>query len=339
MKLKLALSIFIFYQIFTAPAQEVPKKVVVEHFTNTLCGTCASRNPGFYTNYNAENTGNMVHLTIHPSSPYSSCIFNQHDKSANDDRTHYYSIYGSTPRLVINGSVISTSTSFNNASLFAPYIGQTTPVSLTMSQQKFGTDSIRVKVVVKTEASHSLGMQKLYVVLAENTVFYTAPNGENEHHDVMRKPLFGNTGIQVTVPSAVGDSLVFVQTVSTRSEWDVSRMFSLAILQDETTKSVTQTEALLASDNSNVVLGVTPLMADVEVKFFPNPTVQYLNVMTRESTPSKLVLRSIEGKQVLRTAFTNQLELDVSYLPSGIYFATVENEFGVHTQKVIKADF
>jgi len=78
---------------------QVQKNVVVEHFTNTRCGICASRNPGFFTNLN--NNPDVIHLAIHPSSPYSSCVFNQHNSVDNDDRTNYYGIYGGTPRLVV----------------------------------------------------------------------------------------------------------------------------------------------------------------------------------------------------------------------------------------------
>jgi hypothetical protein len=38
-------------QLTLAHAQ-VTKKIIVEHFTNTKCSVCASRNPGFHTNLN-----------------------------------------------------------------------------------------------------------------------------------------------------------------------------------------------------------------------------------------------------------------------------------------------
>ena len=34
---------------------QVPLTIISEHFTNTKCSVCASRNPGFYTNYNSQS--------------------------------------------------------------------------------------------------------------------------------------------------------------------------------------------------------------------------------------------------------------------------------------------
>ena len=134
---------------------QVPKKVVVEHFTNTKCSICASKNPGFYTNLN--NQTGVIHVAFHPSSPYAACALSMHNPVENDGRTNYYSIYGSTPRLVIQGVVISSGANYSSPSIFTPYLGQTSPASIKIYQYKYGTDSIRSRVVIKTEAAHTLG--------------------------------------------------------------------------------------------------------------------------------------------------------------------------------------
>ena len=113
---------------------QVPKKVVVEHFTNTNCSICASRNPGFYTNLH--NQTGILHLAVHPSSPYPNCLLYQQNGTANDARTNYYGIYGSTPRLVINGNVISGGTNYSSSSIFTPYLGLTSPASIRIIQEK-----------------------------------------------------------------------------------------------------------------------------------------------------------------------------------------------------------
>ena len=102
-----AIAILFFCQLAFS---QVPKKAVVEHFTNTNCSVCASRNPGFYTNLNMQ-TG-VLNLAVHPSSPYPNCLLYQQNATANDARTNYYGIYGSTPRLVINGNVISSAANY-----------------------------------------------------------------------------------------------------------------------------------------------------------------------------------------------------------------------------------
>jgi hypothetical protein len=106
--MKTSLKIFsILFFVSSITLAQVPKKVVVEHFTNTRCSVCASRNPGFYNNYKTQ--AGVIHLAIHPSSPYAACVLSQHNPVENDARTNYYGVYGGTPVLVIQGVVISTS--------------------------------------------------------------------------------------------------------------------------------------------------------------------------------------------------------------------------------------
>ena len=95
---------------------QVPKKVIVEHFTNTVCSVCASKNPGFYTNL--KNQQGVIHLAVHPSSPYTSCILSKHNVSENDARTNYYGVYGATPRLAIQGVVIASNANYSSAAIF-----------------------------------------------------------------------------------------------------------------------------------------------------------------------------------------------------------------------------
>ena len=336
MKLKITLIIAFALVSFTNFGQEVPRKIIVEHFTNTLCGTCAARNPGFYNNYNNQNTGNMIHLTIHPSSPYKACILNKHDKQANDERTKYYGVFGSTPRLVINGSAVGSGTSFNSAAIFTPYVGLTSPVSLTMTQQKFGSDSMRVRIVVRTEAAHSLTNQDLYVVLAEDTIFYNAPNGEDEHYDVFRRALTGVTGMSVTIPSTVGDSVVIIRTTAAHADWDFSRIYALAILQDPTSKEVTQSESLSPNVNNVVTVGIRNIAPRISYNVYPNPATNTVSISSVISGESSYRLLSITGEQVLTGSFTSNTKLNISNVTEGVYFLIIENELGVFTQKMVK---
>jgi len=107
---------------FTYSEAQISQKVIAEHFTNTKCSVCASRNPGLIQNF--VSNPDVLHISIHPSSPYATCIFNQHNKTENDDRTKYYGLYGSTPRLAINGNVQASSVNFGSSTLFTSYKGK-----------------------------------------------------------------------------------------------------------------------------------------------------------------------------------------------------------------------
>ncbi len=236
---KIAILIALF-AITTSANAQVPKKVIVEHFTNSKCGICASRNPGFYTNLAAQT--NVLHLAVHPSSPYNTCAFNVHNPIQNDARTNFYGVFGGTPQLVIQGTPLSTSANYASATIFANYIGQTSPWKITVSQTVHQTDSITATIVVKKVAAVSNLPAKLFVALAEDTVFFASPNGEAQHYDVFRKSMTTTDGLSIQLPASVGDSVSKTFTVTASSVWNINRMFALAILQDSASKQVWQTE-------------------------------------------------------------------------------------------------
>lgn len=229
-------SLFLFFAI-TMVAQ-VQKNVVVEHFTNSRCGICANRNPGLFTNLN--NNPNVIYLAIHPSSPYSTCIFNQHNATENDARTNYYNVYGGTPRIVVQGSVIPAGTNFGTATLFTSQAGQTSPFTVRTDLQLIGNGQATVEVVVKTEATHSFSTLKLFTAIAEDTIFYNAPNGENQHYNVFRESVFETDGKTITPATMVGDSVMFSETITLSNDWDWSRILSISILQESASKEVVQ---------------------------------------------------------------------------------------------------
>ena len=132
-------------------AQGVPQTVLVEHFTNTRCSVCFSRNPGFYANLR-QQPATTLHLAYHPSSPYRLCAFSQQNPTENDARTNYYGIYGATPRLVLNGSVIPIGANYADPALFTPFQGQTSPLSIQVALAPQGPDSIAATIQVQTIA-------------------------------------------------------------------------------------------------------------------------------------------------------------------------------------------
>jgi hypothetical protein len=303
---------------------QVPKKVVVEHFTNTKCSVCASRNPGFYTNYNAQS--GVIHLAIHPSSPYSACVLSQHNAVENDARTNYYGIFGGTPRLVIQGVVISGGANYSSASIFTPYLGQTSPASIKIVQSKFGNDSIRSRIVIKTEASHTLGGLSLFVALAEDTINYTGSNGEPVHYDVFRKSLTGTSGINITLPATVGDSVVYTKSSTVNGAWNFSRIVTLAILQETVSKAVVQSQSVPASSN-NITTGISSYNisnANIAAIVTANGI---LVKQDKFSENSSITLYDLTGRALLNKMLTNNIEtIPVSEISAGIYLYSIKSK-------------
>ena len=308
-----------------ARSQAVPQTVIVEHFTNTRCSVCFSRNPGFYANLRQQPAGTL-HLAYHPSSPYRLCAFSQLNPTENDARTNFYGIYGSTPRLVVNGSVLPAAQNYADPALFAPFQGLTSPVAVQVTLTAQGPDSIAATVQVQTVAPPPLTGFTLYVALAEDTVFYAAPNGETVHHDVFRKSFAGVAPEPIT-PAAVGNTLTLRRVVAADAGWARPRLYAVAMVQ--------QAGGILvqagASPRLGTVLSAPADLAETAASVvYPNPVRETLRFVAAPGAawqvvdaPGRVVARGAAGGGEAPTA------LDVRGLATGAYVLRVSGRRAV----------
>lgn len=327
-------ALVVFNQHATA---QVPKKVIVEHFTNTKCGICASRNPGFYTNLNSQS--GVIHLAIHPSSPYAACVLSMHNPVENDSRTNYYGVYGGTPVLVIQGVPVSTSVNYSMPSIFTPYLGQMSPAKITIRQTKFGVDSIRSTIIIKTMATHTLTNLKLFVALAEDTIFYTGSNGEPKHFNVFRKSYTGTSGVAVTLPANIGDSVVYTKSSPSNVTWVFSRMQTIVILQDGTSKSVVQSESVPA--NSNYVISTPTGLDNQSISNTLISVYNYENNIiinqSKKIDNTIFILNDVLGRSLISKTIDNEKEtINTSHLIQGVYLYSIKtNNSIIKTGKIV----
>lgn len=311
-----------FFISFSASfAQPVAKTVVAEHYTNTYCSICASRNPGLYTNLS--NHPQVLHVAYHPSAPYAACPLSMHNVAENNARTNYYGIFGGTPRLVIQGDVISASANYADAALYTSVLGQTTPFSLRVTLMPFGSDSVITRVVVKKEDASSLTDLQLYGALVEDTLFFAAANGESRSYDVFRKSVWGATSLSITAPAAVGDSLVYTRTSAVNAVWLRSRMYALVMLQDADKNMVQATRSANLPSAA-----ATPLMAaTTNINIFPNPANSKLWIKAADSVfPISYSLYEATGRQIQNAVLEQaQSYIDISALPKGVYTLKLSN--------------
>ena len=311
---------------------QVTKKTIVEHFTNTKCSICASRNPGFHTNLNANPA--IQSISIHPSSPYSTCFLSQQNTSDNNARANYYSVFGSTPRLVINGSVISTSQNYNDAAMFTPFISQSN-FTVMINQFAVGADSIRSEITVKRIAFGAPnGNASLFAGLVEDTVFGNGGNGEAQHYNVLRRVLFTAQGQVINLPINVGDSIVLNKTENFNSIWNTSRIRTVAILQEEVSKMLIQSEL-----SSTAQIGASTLIkTNNEINIFdvyPNPANQYITVVGNEQKVLNYELTNQFGQVVMNGKISSQQRINVSNMSDGIYHVKLFDECTNSTRKIV----
>ncbi len=308
---------------------QVPRKIVVEHFTNTFCSVCASRNPGFFTNLDAQQ--DILQISIHPSSPYSQCYFNKQNKAENDARTQYNGVYGSTPRLVINGVALSASTNYNSATIFEAYKAQTSEISIRISG-KFVGDSVVVQTILKAEANNTLGMANLFVALANEKINYAAGNGEQVHHNVFRKSLFANNSLSLALPAMKGDSLVITSSVKKEATWNASDLFAMAILNNASSKAVIQAEKSIAFSLANGL----EVISVSSFKIFPNPVQDFLQFENEHYQWQQFKVYTLQGSLVNSGKLNSQTGISVGGLNQGIYILELANEQYLYRGKFIK---
>jgi hypothetical protein len=322
----IGLTLFLLGQLASA---QVPKKIVVEHFTNTFCSICASRNPGFFTNLSSQQ--DVLQLSIHPSAPYSQCYFNKQNKTENDARTTYHGVFGSTPRLVINGVAISASTNYNNASIFDPYRNQTSEVSVEVKGRYVG-DSVEVTTIIKAAASNTIGEANLFIALANTNVNYPAANGEQLHRNVFRKSLNGVSGALVSVPALAGDSLVLISKAKREDTWGINDLFAMAIINHATNKSLIQAAQSSTFSNTN---GFNDLQR-VALSTYPNPVKDFLNIQLENTSGMQVKIYQLQGGLVMESDLTSNESIDVSGLSQGLYFIELRSTDQVFTGRFIK---
>ena len=325
MKKSIILSAILFVSSY-AQAQ-IAQTTVVEHFTNSNCGVCAANNPNIYTTLNTYP--NVLHITFHPSSPYASCVFSQQNPSENDARTNYYSIYGSTPRLIVNGSLVSTASL--NTSLSATS-SLNTSYQISLTQQFITTDSVFVKVKIKKIAADTFTNAILFVGAFQDTIFQTTGNGESVHHDVFRKSLSAITGDNITLPNTVNDSIEVMYQYHIASTWAANRMNSLAILQSSNKKVIN------AAQSTNVTLAPSALK-DITVSsnaIFPNPCTNILNINDAKNYTSVRLINQL-GKVVFSENLIGTKSIDLSNIVKGFYVVElIDNNNHRKVSKLIK---
>jgi hypothetical protein len=301
--------------IFSVPAfTQVERKAIVEHFTNSRCSVCASRNPALFDLL--DDYPEVLHIAYHPSSPYSNCIFSQHNQTENDARTNFYGIYGGTPRVVLQGGVIGFQNPILNQQQLEGELGMMSDYSISVEQveQDGGLVDVTIEIEKVSGASDDLN---LYAAIVEEYIDYASPNGENGHHNVFRKVL---TDEAVNLPTT-GNTLTINKSYTLDPEWGDTQMYVMAILQKTGSNQVVQAER---SDNTS---GGPSFITDNQTNaikdlFYPNPAKDVIQINPEYMDKYvEACIYSIYGQLVDKIRVED--EIDISNLVAGQYIVVL----------------
>jgi Outer membrane protein Omp28/Secretion system C-terminal sorting domain len=313
-------------------SQNVKKYVLMEHFTNTNCGTCGSINPSFFNVIKVETNKDVHHMTVHPSIPYADCALYQANTAPQDKRSTFYGILG-TPRVSVNGAA-ATSVSNISATTLTTETAKTSPVSIRVTETS-GVAGITASITVKAVNDIAAAEYRLFVAVVEKKVNYSGRNSESVHNNVFRKFLTAANGDgDVIAMPAKGAEKTINFNYAAQSPWVADQVYILAFVQNMTTK-----EILNSGTRFDVVSAVDEPQLDNQVQVSPNPTNGSFNYTFNNLTPQYLTLTNVVGQVVLsknNEAIVNNDALNLSNQPSGVYYLTIKAKEGFAVKKIVK---
>jgi hypothetical protein len=313
-------------------AQNVKKYVLMEHFTNTNCGTCGNVNPAFFNVIKVETNKDVHHMAIHPSIPYSDCALYQANTAPQDKRSTFYNIPG-TPQVSVNGASVK-SVSNISATTLTTETGKTSPISIKVTETN-GVAGTTASITVKAANDIPTAEYRLFVAVVEKKVNYKGRNTETVHYNVFRKFLTASNGDgDVFEMPAKGTEKTVNFNYTPQSPWAADQVYVLAFVQNITTK-----EVLNSGTKFDVTSATDEPKIDNQVQVSPNPTNGIFRYAFDNLTPQYLTITNIVGQVILskdNVEIINNGELNLVNQPSGVYYLTIKAKEGLAVKKIVK---
>ncbi len=326
--------LLVFLLVGEVSAQTAKKYVHLEHFTNTRCGLCSGRNPGFFNTI--ENYEGLVHhLAVHPRVPYSNCLLYQANTADNEARRAYHGVLG-TPSVYMNGTKVNQGSTLIRATQLDDAMDKTTSVGIDISAVS-SSDGQSGIVTVHTTGAVPMGNFRIYIAAIEKTVNYNAPNGETVHHNVLRKFISSNEGDMYT-PAATGEALEIPYTIAYESNWEASEMYVMAWIQDTGSKRVLNSGSQF-DPPVNTGSSSTVEVNQLDFKVLPNPVIDQVNVQFDQPLNGVIKVQNLAGQEVANKeieANSTSTTLNINDLQSGVYILRIESLEGIGVRKFVK---
>ncbi len=333
--------------ICAAAANAQQRVVLAELFSNSSCPPCATNTPQV-TQYVENNPATSIAVVYHTNFPYNSDSMYHENPVESNARVVYYGI-SYAPSTVADGNVFNgptptflsnMSTTMSNRAAVAPQYsinpvyaeldGNTLNVSFEfMSLGNYVADSLRAHIVVVEQT-----------VLKSSYAASPGNNSETEYHYVMRKMLPNPNGTYLLNRSTNEKDTVSLS-------WNLQHIKSIdeirvvSFVQNANSKEVYQA----AHTTPEIVTSVEHISPqENSFSVYPNPASTHLTLQSMVNgqclmfsvynTTGQLVLQSKIINHALPAGRQESL-INVSSLPSGIYYVTLESESARATQKII----
>ncbi|MGC9315062.1 MAG: T9SS type A sorting domain-containing protein [bacterium] len=202
------------------------RRSMYELFTSGTCGPCVSANT-YLDDWYPLHTDEVCLIRYHTSWPGTGDIFYAANPTQNSGRTSFYSVSG-VPSAVINGSVLGSWVGSGDVAVGAA--GGYTPLEIEI----IPLDSGNVRISVICEDPTYSATLNMYVALIEDSITYTAPNGQTHFDEVMRYMLPDHNGQMIAINGDTTITQHFDFTPHLGNVWDYHHCTYVVWLQDRT---------------------------------------------------------------------------------------------------------
>lgn len=305
------------------PSGATTFKTLIEKFTASTCAPCASYNNATFNPFYTAQNQNFNYVAYQQNFPGTGDPYYTAESGA---RRAYYGINAITS-LRVDGVDYSTG---NSQTAFTTYINAQnakTGYFVLTGTRNFTGNNAAINYSITPYLS---GNYVLYAAVFEKlTTGNIGTNGETQFKHVMMKmvPDASGTPITLTAGTAVTGS-ISASLANTFIE-QLTDCEVMLFLQDPVTKAVVQSFTALDALS-------TPTNNAVEsIKLYPNPSSTTVRISNIEKV--NVQVTDLLGKVVLNlNDVTNQTDINVSGLQTGMYLFTIQNEIGSETIKFVK---
>lgn len=343
--LKVFVSLVCFLLMLVSYTKADPLKgVLVENWTSSTCGPCASNNPQFKA-WMTQNWANLVCVSYHVGwpSPGNDPMY-LHNPTQSYDRRYYYSV-NSVPEGIMMGIHIYIGSPFPFSTMsvyYNLYSNQTTPAGLTVTDTRIAGDSNRCNITLTNFSALPAGNYALRVMAVERWIIYTSPpgtNGETEFRNVFRRSFPNSQGTQIPLTAGTYN---YVFTYKIDPVWRDSSINTIAFIQNDNDK------VILNASRPGILTGIEPYINEIPVNYslgqnFPNPfnptTVIHFE-MPKDGYVT-LKVYDIVGNEITTLVDGNHragkynVDFYGTNLSSGVYFYTLKAAGFTDTKKMI----
>jgi hypothetical protein len=297
-------------------------KPLIEKFTSSTCGPCASYNNATFNPYYTAQNQNFNYIAYQMDWPGTGDIYYTAEGAVRRD---YYGVTAITS-LWIDGGEYSTS---NNQATLTTHVNteatKTGYFGLTANRNLSGGNAL----VNYTITPYLTGSFVLHAAVIEKvTTGNVGSNGETSFKHVMMKMVPNASGTTINTTAGTPISGQITASLANTFIEENSDLEVILFIQNAATKEIMQsfkaTDALSLEDN-----------ALAKVKLYPNPAsnnIRFTNI--QEAT---IMITDVTGKVVLQTEGVDENSIiNVSNLNSGIYLVNIKNESMNETIKFVK---